>query len=193
MTPVCRVQLSQISLQKTVCRIIHEDVRKNVGCAAVSLTPLWHAQRYHWHRCATNFVDYLTEFEAVFEKTLTRVWGVQGNLFDEKTRGRKSRVRAPLRKALSIKSTKTRPLSKLAIFQAKCARYLVLFRLQMWSKFYGLCEEFVFWLWGWFPWFYPAGLCAKPNCPSGNYLALINGGNGSLTFPHLYRDSLTRF
>jgi hypothetical protein len=25
------------------------------------------------------------------------------------------------------------------------------------------------------PWFYPAGLCAKPNCPSGQLPSLING------------------
>jgi hypothetical protein len=38
------------------------------------------------------------EFEAVFEKTSTRVSGAQGKLFDEKkTRGRKSRVRVPLK------------------------------------------------------------------------------------------------
>jgi hypothetical protein len=30
-----------------------------VTCTAVSLTPLWHAQRYQWHRCASDsgFID----------------------------------------------------------------------------------------------------------------------------------------
>jgi hypothetical protein len=36
------------------------------------------------HRCATNFVDYLREFKAIFEKDLTRVSWAQGKLFDEK-------------------------------------------------------------------------------------------------------------
>jgi hypothetical protein len=36
-----------------------------VICIAVSLTP-----RCHCHHCATNFVDYLREFEAIFEKAL---------------------------------------------------------------------------------------------------------------------------
>jgi hypothetical protein len=55
-----------------------------VICIAVSLTPLWQAQRYYLHRCATNFVDYLREFEAIFEKALTWVSEAQGKLFDEK-------------------------------------------------------------------------------------------------------------
>jgi hypothetical protein len=34
--------------------------------------------------CATNLVDYLPVFEAIFEKALTCVSGTQGKLFDEK-------------------------------------------------------------------------------------------------------------
>jgi hypothetical protein len=49
-----------------------------------------------WHRCATNFVDYLREFEAIFEKALTCVSGTQGSCLMKKNRGRKSRVRVPL-------------------------------------------------------------------------------------------------
>jgi hypothetical protein len=46
---------------KTVFQIIRENIWQSwlhtcvidtvVTCTAVSLTPLWHAQRYHWHRC----------------------------------------------------------------------------------------------------------------------------------------------
>jgi hypothetical protein len=35
-------------------------------------------------QCATNFVDYLHEFEDIFEKALTCVSRTQGKLFDEK-------------------------------------------------------------------------------------------------------------
>jgi hypothetical protein len=49
---------------------IREDIRKKVGSTN-----------------ATNFVDYLREFEAIFEKALTCVSGNQGKLFDEKNRG----------------------------------------------------------------------------------------------------------
>jgi hypothetical protein len=70
MTPLCRVQPNQISLyNKTVCWIIGEDIRKKLVA--------------QWHRCATNFVDYLRELEAIFEKALTCVSGTQGKLFDE--------------------------------------------------------------------------------------------------------------
>jgi hypothetical protein len=41
-------------------------------------------------------VDFLSKFEAIFKKALTRVSGAYGELFDEKTRGRKSHVRVPL-------------------------------------------------------------------------------------------------
>jgi hypothetical protein len=40
MAPLCRWQPSQISLWKTVCRIIREDIRKKLV-----------AQRCQWHRC----------------------------------------------------------------------------------------------------------------------------------------------
>jgi hypothetical protein len=36
------------------------------------------------NRCATNFVDYLRKFEAIFEKLSTCVSGAQGKLFYEK-------------------------------------------------------------------------------------------------------------
>jgi hypothetical protein len=49
---------------------MHIDViDTDVICIAVSLTPLWQAQWSHGNR----FVDYLREFEAIFEKPLTRV------------------------------------------------------------------------------------------------------------------------
>jgi hypothetical protein len=49
-------------------------------------------------------VDFLREFEAVFKKALTRarVSGASGELFyEKKTRGRKSRIRVPLKVAQS--------------------------------------------------------------------------------------------
>jgi hypothetical protein len=39
MTPLCRVQPSQISLQKTVCRIIREDIRKKVRGNGTAVQP----------------------------------------------------------------------------------------------------------------------------------------------------------
>jgi hypothetical protein len=49
------------------------------------------AQRCHWHRCATNFIYYLRQFEAIFVYQ-----GPRGScLMKKKTRGRKSRVRVP--------------------------------------------------------------------------------------------------
>jgi hypothetical protein len=41
-------------------------------------------------------VEYLREYEAICKKALTRVSEAQMELFDEKTRGRKSRERVPL-------------------------------------------------------------------------------------------------
>jgi hypothetical protein len=41
-------------------------------------------------------VEYLREFEAICKKALTRESGAQAGLFDEKTRGRKSRDTVPL-------------------------------------------------------------------------------------------------
>jgi hypothetical protein len=75
---------------------LHSDVNDPaVPVTAVSMTQLFPSQECHWHCCATNFVEYLREFEAIFEKALTRVTGAQGKLFDEKNRGRKSHVRVP--------------------------------------------------------------------------------------------------
>jgi hypothetical protein len=86
MTQLCRVHCAAESdfLIKTVCRIVREDIREKKLVA---------------QRCATNFVDYLCEFEAIFEKA--QVSGTQGKLFDEKNRGR---VRVPL-SLLHIKGT----------------------------------------------------------------------------------------
>jgi hypothetical protein len=112
MTPLCRVQPSQISrvrfpYKNSVLKYswryskkswLHRGVNDTaVICIAVSLTSMCHAQRCHWHRCPTNFINYLREFEALFEKALTGVSGTQGKLSDKKNRGRKSRVRVPLR------------------------------------------------------------------------------------------------
>jgi hypothetical protein len=36
---------------------------------------LYSVQRFHWHRCVINFVDFLREFEAIFKKALIRVSG----------------------------------------------------------------------------------------------------------------------
>jgi hypothetical protein len=103
---------------KTVFRTICENISfakifDKVVCPAVSLTLLWHAQQSHWHRCAmysgvsdtavactvchwhhcvTNFVDFLLEFEA--KKAVNQ--GPRGSLM-KKTRGKKSRVRVPLK------------------------------------------------------------------------------------------------
>jgi hypothetical protein len=44
-----------------------------------------------------DFADFVVYFEAVFQKVPTRVSGAWGKLFDEKTRGRKSRVGVPLK------------------------------------------------------------------------------------------------
>jgi hypothetical protein len=55
----------------------------------VSLTPLTTKK--------VNFtVKYLREYEAICKKAFTRVSGAQMELFDEKTKGRKSRDRVPL-------------------------------------------------------------------------------------------------
>jgi hypothetical protein len=45
---------------------------------------------YSRHRCATNFVDYLREFEAIFKKALILNQGPRGKLFEIKKTGRKS-------------------------------------------------------------------------------------------------------
>jgi hypothetical protein len=48
-------------------------------------------RRSHWHRYPTDIVEYLREFEAVFEKVLNRELGAQMGFFDEKNRA-KNRV-----------------------------------------------------------------------------------------------------
>jgi hypothetical protein len=65
---------------------LHSGVNDTaVYVTAVSMTRLCISQRCHWHGCATNFVDYLREFEAIFEKALTCVSGTQGNWLMKKT------------------------------------------------------------------------------------------------------------
>jgi hypothetical protein len=54
---------------RRTCRSGDNDTA--VICTAVSFTPLWHEQGCHWQHCGTNFVNYLREFEAIFEKALT--------------------------------------------------------------------------------------------------------------------------
>jgi hypothetical protein len=94
---------------KTVWQIIGKDIRQTwlhsgvmtVLCiTAVSLipqwhhttlTPLWYALWWHWHQ-----LSWIRSY-IICEKALTRISGVQGQLFNEKTRGRKSRVRVSLR------------------------------------------------------------------------------------------------
>jgi hypothetical protein len=88
---------------KTVCQIIREDIRKKLF-----------AQRCQWHRCdmQSGFIDTAVPVTVVsmtlcrlssrirshIRKALTCVSGTQGKLFDEKNRGRKSRVWVPLKK-----------------------------------------------------------------------------------------------
>jgi hypothetical protein len=90
-------------------------------CTALSLTLLCHAQQYYWqrcnmhsgvmdtamictiahhcrwHHCANNFLEYLREFEATFEKALTRASGPQGKLFHEKNHGSKISCQGPFK------------------------------------------------------------------------------------------------
>jgi hypothetical protein len=76
-----------------------------VGCTAVSMAPLCMSQRCQWYRCtchsgvndtavhitavsircATNFVDLLRKYEAIFKKALTRVSGARGSCLMKKT------------------------------------------------------------------------------------------------------------
>jgi hypothetical protein len=64
---------------------LHSGVNEtDVQVTAVSMTPLCTSQRCYWHRWATNFLDYLQEFEAIFEKDLTRVPGAQRKLYSKK-------------------------------------------------------------------------------------------------------------
>jgi hypothetical protein len=62
MTPLCRVQRSQISLFKKQCVELFSKI-------------------FEKKLVVTNFVDYLREFEAIFEKAITCVSGAQGKLF----------------------------------------------------------------------------------------------------------------
>jgi hypothetical protein len=85
----------------------------------VSLTPLTTKK-------GDFIVEYLREYEAICKKALIRVSGAQMELFDEKTRGRKSRDRVPLSRILRTsdlsnkticslpQSRDTMPLSQLA-------------------------------------------------------------------------------
>jgi hypothetical protein len=41
-------------------------------------------KKAHWQCCATNFDDYLCNFETIFEKVLTCLSGTQGNFLEEK-------------------------------------------------------------------------------------------------------------
>jgi hypothetical protein len=81
MTPLCMSQWCQWHHYT-----YHSGVTDSaVHVTGVSLTLLCMSQRCQWHRCATNFVDLLRKYEAIFKKALTRVSGAKGELFDEKT------------------------------------------------------------------------------------------------------------
>jgi hypothetical protein len=49
-----------------------------------------------WFKIGDFKVEYLREFEALGKRALTRESGAQVGLFDEKTRGQKSRDTVPL-------------------------------------------------------------------------------------------------
>jgi hypothetical protein len=68
-------------IKKTVCRIIREYIRKKLV-----------AQRCQWY-----FVDYLREFEAIFETASTCESGIQGKLFDEKKQMSKISCQGPFK------------------------------------------------------------------------------------------------
>jgi hypothetical protein len=59
MTPLRRVQLSQISLEKTLCRIICEIIRHKVGCTEVSVTPLCMSQRCQLCRLSSQIRSHI--------------------------------------------------------------------------------------------------------------------------------------
>jgi hypothetical protein len=63
--------------------------------SAVSMTQLSSVEWCNLHRFSNKVVEFLCKFQAIFEKSLTRAVA-QGKLFEEKTRGRKYRVRVPL-------------------------------------------------------------------------------------------------
>jgi hypothetical protein len=59
-------------------------------------------QRCQWHRCATNFVDYLREFEAIFEKALTCMsQGLRGSCLMKKKRRKKISCQGPFNMYMS--------------------------------------------------------------------------------------------
>jgi hypothetical protein len=133
MTPLCISQqwhllrctmCSQIIIpyKKKLCLASFSKIFNKVGCTAESLTPLWHAQRSHWHHCdmyncvidtavtrhwhlcATNFVDFLRKYKAIFKKALTRVSGAyRGSCLMKKQRS-KSRVRVALNSVFLLKN-----------------------------------------------------------------------------------------
>jgi hypothetical protein len=49
-----------------------------------------------------NFVDYIREFEAIFEKALICVSGTQGKLFDEKTQRSKISCQGPFKASCCV-------------------------------------------------------------------------------------------
>jgi hypothetical protein len=76
----------------------HSGVNDTAGtCAAVSLTPVWHAQRYQWHRC--DFGLHIPETLATFKGNIyrkikhrqivlhyfysfhTKIWGLTRDVF----------------------------------------------------------------------------------------------------------------
>jgi hypothetical protein len=58
------------------------------------------------HKKNDFIVEYLREYEAICKKALTRGSRAQMELFDEKTRGRKSRDRVPLNRTSRNKNMK---------------------------------------------------------------------------------------
>jgi hypothetical protein len=100
MTPLCKSQRCQWH-RCAVCSRVRFPYKKNSVpnySRRYSKKKLV-AQRCQWHCWATNFVDYLREFKAIFKKALTCV-----KLFHEKNRGRKSRVRVPLTRPKNVHS-----------------------------------------------------------------------------------------
>jgi hypothetical protein len=78
-------------------------------CTAVSLTPLWQAQRYIINTAVQPILS-IKKFEDILKKALTREFmGLEEVVWLKKTRGRKSRVRVPLTKCLL---NETSPVTK---------------------------------------------------------------------------------
>jgi hypothetical protein len=55
---------------------------------------------------SNDYLDFLGEYEAICETALARESGAYGGLFDEETRGRKSRGRVPLNTVDNFKREK---------------------------------------------------------------------------------------